>query len=115
MESLQALIIEAADCTDIEVRSYSGRGVYNRQCLAVVGNISELRVLIATVISEAHTSVFEAAIETESDIDKDQADAESNALIDLIDQIMDYETDSMGLSTVLYWPSVEWVEPERVD
>lgn len=112
MESLQTLITEAADGTDIEVRSYSGRGMHGRECLAIVGGISELRTLIATVLSEAHTTVYEAAIDANHDDEKARVDKESDAMHDLISDIMDYETDSMGLSTVLYWPCTEWVEPK---
>lgn len=112
MESLQHLITEAADGTDIEVRSYSGRAMYGRECVAIVGDISELHALIANVLKEAHTTVYEAAIDANDDDEKDQADKESDAMFELIDQIMDYRTDSMGLSTVLYWPRLAWVEPE---
>lgn len=112
MESIQTLISQAADGTDIEVREYSGRAMYGKQCIAIVGEMSQMLCLIASVIQNAHTEAFDAALHADSDEEKDDACELTGDVADVISNILDYRTDSMGLSTVLYWPGVEWVEPE---
>lgn len=112
MQSILALIREAARDTDISVRSYSGRGMYGKVCTGVTGDMGQLQVLIACVLKEATQALYSAAIDAESEEDMQTAQKTSDSVHDLIDKIMDYSTDSMGLSTVLYWPDIEWVEEE---
>lgn len=115
MESIQNLIRAAANDTDIEVRSYSGRAMYGKQCIAIVGEMSQMLCLIASVIQNAHTEAFEAALHADSEDEKDEACELTGNVTDIIDSILEYRTDSMGLSTVLYWPHIEWVDDEEIE
>ena len=68
-------------------RSYSGRGMYGKECVA---------------------------ISAESEAGAGYAIARQNATKDYeinLDMIMNrVKTDSLGKSVVLYWPSLEWTQ-----
>lgn len=69
---------------EMEVRSYSGRGMYGDTCVAVVlGDYSSTWTL-ALAIADAN-----------------------NGNADLFG-LPEPRSDSMGLGTVLYWPSLKW-------
>jgi hypothetical protein len=74
-------IIQALEAADYSVRSYSGRGMYGRSCVGVVIPRGESLIRIGVVLGAA-----------------------------LGDDALDLEerTDSMGLDTIVYWPSLRW-------
>ena len=74
---------------DAHLRSYSGRGMYGSSCVGVVCSMQEF-VQIVT----------QAAI----DADKDE-DCDINFSYD----VSKVSSDSMGLSTIYYWPSQKWL------
>lgn len=84
--SFIALLQEVYDQGDIEfnVRSYSGRGMYGKECVAIT--------------TDGHTSAWTIAL----------ALADLNAgNIDLYG-LGEPREDSMGLGRVYYWPQMEW-------
>lgn len=75
-----------------EVRSYSGRCMYGRRCLAVV---------VPDVLA-ALQGIFEGLADRLDDLDQ---------VRDLCESLGNPSSDQMGRSDgVLYWPSVEWPE-----
>lgn len=82
---------------EVEVQSYSGRGMMGKQCLAVVLN-RPLNLLPWLMEVAAH------------DLDDDQRDK-------LFRDLRWPEVDSMGFDKVVYWPRVEYVsgDTERED
>lgn len=78
---------------DIHVRSYSGRFMYGKECLAVtVDRGFNDHQLIALAVSQPGVDVKA-----------------------ITDALQDTRQDSMGLGTVLYWPNVPYVENEEVE
>lgn len=73
---------------------YSGRGMLGQQCVAVTGSSQDCRELMAEVIKQAHAQV-----------DDDQL-----VFDEVVDALMDYRQDSMGLDVVIYWPHIQPVE-----
>ena len=65
---------------------YSGRYMYGSSCLAVVGSVSEFASFLITAAEEA---------------------AEYHVLKDFARELQDPSSDSMGLSTVWYWPRIQ--------
>ena len=70
---------------DMTIRSYSGRGMYGKTCLAITGDIDPIEIGFYL----AKTSVME---------NEDFPPTKQN---------------SMGLSIVLYWPRVPYVEEDE--
>lgn len=71
-----------------DARSYSGRGMYGKQCLGVtMDKFSDL----ADLVENCDT-------------------VEDAAWI-----IRNVKTDSMGLSTIFYWPKLTWIDEDETD
>ena len=82
MNTLQECLEKLADYFGFDVRSYSGRGMYGKTCLAIVGEGINL------------ISLGYALGEMDRDIDKYDLD--------------NMRSDSMGLGMVYYWPNIEY-------
>lgn len=82
MNTLQECLEKLADYFGFDVRSYSGRGMYGKTCLAIVGEGISL------------ISLGYALGEMDCDIDKYDLD--------------NMRSDSMGLGMVYYWPNIEY-------
>jgi hypothetical protein len=76
---------------------YSGRGMYGRTCIALVGNTGDLLRFAAEL----------AQIGDDTDTDTDAADM----LQIMADTV---RTDSLGYDTVFYFPGIT-LEPEAAD
>jgi hypothetical protein len=89
--SLQTVLEAIAQNGDFTVRSYSGRCMYGKSCLAVTfdGNIG---ALFAAILYE---------------VDGDLG----NMTQDLAHAFENMAQDNMGLGTVVYFPRVEYVDP----
>lgn len=97
MKSLAQLIQEIAENGDDDTRfraDYSGRGMYGRQCVGIVGDSTCLQQVIAQVIKDAHRQ------SDDLDLDFD----------DVVDALLDYSEDSMGRDRIFYWPSIQMAE-----
>jgi hypothetical protein len=72
-----------------EVRSYSGSGMYGRFCIAFTCN-----------------NVYSAIADfIEYCLNDDE-------LLTLASMVRDIRSDNMGYDTIVYFPSIEWVEAE---
>lgn len=90
--NLQQLIEEAG----YETRSYSGRGMYGKECLGVC---TENVNVIAFIYDIMETS-----------FDQDRADLEEDIM-----QIREAKTDSMGKGMIVYFPNVPYNKDEDED
>lgn len=90
---VQALVDarESGDC-DFSVRSYSGRAMYGRSCIGVVGNfpLECLAVIVPALLDE-----------------KEEIPGFDWELEDFLRSI---STDSMGLQSVVYFTAAPWSE-----
>jgi len=84
-------ICEAFEGAGYDVREYSGRGMYGKKCLGVVcGN-----PLVA----------YCDAIQEFANMNEDASEVS-----EFIDTLGHAQMDSMGLSSILYFPHVQWQE-----
>lgn len=94
--ALQEMLEGLKSLYSFKIRDYSGRGMYGRQCLSIITD---------------HHSVhsFELAFQL------GRAAADSGCFQDVEDMICDTREDSMGFSSVIFWPQVQYVadEPEQ--
>lgn len=78
-------LIDLLESAGREVRSYSGRGMYGRECVGVeVDNVGEL---------------FQLGLELADGTDEDERFELQNLKV---------SWDSMGMGTILYFPDVGW-------
>jgi hypothetical protein len=91
------LLNSTAEALEIDFRAYSGRGMYGRQCISVTTNRQDFITLISTVVGELMELCTDPANVDQVETYKDEACA-----------LVSYESDSMGLDTVYYWPDFEW-------
>ncbi len=87
-------IKDAFESAGLNVRSYSGRGMYGRSCLGVVTDKSG-----AALVCEVIQELISGASDDSETVDK---------ISDLCSELSDPSEDSMGLSTIVYWPDIEW-------
>ena len=93
------VILERTDHAD-RVRSYSGRGMFGKECLGVTTHSQS--ELVADVMSAIIDHVMD-----EPDGDRDAGDA--------AEAFRNMRTDSMGRDTIVYFPNVCHVKDEEVD
>jgi len=77
-------------------RSYSGRGMYSDACVGIVGGMTDCMAIIAEVIKAKADQMLYA-----KPADKDHAAQE---FYETVDTLLQYETDDMGLDSIVYWP-----------
>lgn len=75
-----------------DVRDYSGRAMYGRQCVGVTTD--DVFGLLADIVQEAGAR-------------REDGDSSMEELADII---RDTKTDGMGLRTTVYWPYMVWPE-----
>lgn len=80
--------------TDVEFREhYSGRGMGSRDCIAVI--VDNPRALIALGMSIAYVLANEA-----------EEGCEADAIDDAVNKLGSASVDSIGRSTIVYWPHI---------
>ena len=82
---------------DCNVRSYSGRGMYSKECLAICGSDSDISDVFRSIIQDAASQLVS------DDMNLDQFE-------EIADYCFEYQQDSMGLDVVYYWPRIEFTE-----
>jgi len=94
---LQTICEDLARDLDLEVRSYSGRGMFGKQCLGIDLPRRGAGVFIAGVIRMV--------------ADLDPNDDASGFIVDVVADAMEHmETDAMGLGTIVYFPTIDFIE-----
>lgn len=81
-----------------EVRSYSGRGMYGKTCLAFSTD-DRLGDVVASILD---------AIAAYTEMDRELA-------LDLASDFRSMKSDSMGLGRIFYFESVDFEEPETFE
>lgn len=115
MDSLQTLIQQAADDHDVQFRSYSGRAMYGKECIAITGETREINRVIAAVSALILDEVFDAAIDSEGGGAQPAAHDIRDKAHTYFDKLHNTRSDSMGFDTVLYWPDLEPEATEHIE
>lgn len=95
---------------EFEVSSYSGRCMYGKRCVSISGNQRDItrgiQRLAKSLISQGHDLGLDGAEYPDS------GNAEFENLHKLMETLLDYNQDQLGLDIVIYWPRVVF-EDER--
>ena len=94
------------------VRSYSGRCMYGENCVGVT--TKDPYGLVAGVMRSAGMIGIDDTVDTVASIEQ-MIENKDDELQDLEHLFSRTKTDSMGLSTIVYWPSLTWPEGEEDD
>ncbi len=89
------VMVEAFEALDCRPRSYSGRGMMGRACFGVTFGYGSAASLVLGMLGEIRES------------------ADRECVLDALLQAGEASEDSMGLSSIVYWPRLEWQEPEN--
>ena len=90
------IIKDAAESLDgVSIRTdYSGRCMFGKQCIGIVGDPSDCKQVISDCIYE----LFEMVDSEEISV----CDAQ-----EIAGEIMDYQEDGMGLQVIFYWTKLK--------
>lgn len=95
-------IVSAFESAGYEVRSYSGRGMYGKECLAVTSEAS------GNVIINVVLQIMDAINGPSSDAYYESVEAAKN----LIQSLQNHREDSIGRSSIIYWPNIAWEDDQ---
>lgn len=110
---IKGLLAEACDnIGDVSLREYSGRGMYGKKCMAVTGSIDACQRVIAEVLKAAADEAITIAHDADDDNAYQASLTTTSDLMSMIDSLVTFSWDNMGLDYVVYWPDIEWVEDE---
>lgn len=111
MDSLVKQLREACeDSGEVSFReSYSGRAMYGRDCVGIVGSMEQCLRVIAQVTTNLTQEAFEAA--TDSDNNWNEACTLNDKAQEMQTNLLRFLYDSMGYNVIVYWPSIK-PEPE---
>lgn len=90
------------------VRSYSGRGMFGKNCLAISGDLGECQEWISEVAQLLVQTVFDVAMDANTDEEREEADNINFEAQNEIANLFRYKQDSLGLDVVTYWPDIDW-------
>lgn len=85
-------LVELFEACEYKVRSYSGRGMNGKYCLAVESGDNNI---ILDVINEL--CIFDGS-------EADQLEK----IQEVCEMLRDCKTDSMGMGGITYWPNIDW-------
>lgn len=89
-QELQKLIRDAAETALMNFRNdYSGRAMFGRRCIGVVGNQREVVSLIVDVIKLAHIH---------------------GDITTVLEPLSKFSQDSMGRDLIIYWEELDPIE-----
>lgn len=116
--NLQLLLMGQADEDTATVRSYSGRGMFGRTCLAITGSVSQCQQLLAEALKEGFRDVCqlmssESLKGGQSALLMAQIEHETDEYDTALGHAFNYAQDQMGLDVVWYWPNIKWVEVDE--
>ncbi len=100
-------------CGDVRLRSYSGRAMYGKSCVAITGDVSDLKKTlkdsIRAAVDEYVNTVRDAAEELEDIEDPIDVEEAEDKFCKFMDVVFEYSEDSMGLGAVYYWKNIPYV------
>lgn len=96
-EDTSRLVIRVCNNMGLDVRSYSGRGMYGRSCVGV--DCGNTHVTLAQIMVELQSYGEPDALEAMDHFTREGAIA----------------TDHMGMGSILYFPRLPWVNEEEYD
>jgi hypothetical protein len=117
VEQIQDILKRACEATtdsddDVSYRnSYSGRGMYGRECVGIVGSYSACQAVIGEAIKDMVQQLFEASVDAD-DSDTNVAYDMNDTVQENIDKLMQQSSDSMGLDVIVYFTRIKPLSPD---
>lgn len=108
MTTLQELLEQACEQTEgsedeVSFRNtYSGRGMYGRECVGITGDHSACMKVIAEVIKGLMVDI--------EDSDGDNPTIVRMSANEYVDTLLGFDRDSMGRDVILYWPELSSID-----
>lgn len=93
-------ILQVAEEEEYKVRSYSGRAMYGRRCLGVIGQIDSFKFGMQVALFMAQTKIDE------------EESSENCVYVDNL-PMTHSRMDNMGLDMVLYFPHIAVTEEQE--
>ncbi len=108
MHPLQKMLIDAG----IEIRSYSGRRMFGKTCLAINGREfdNNIGTLIFRLMEIYREEIFDCIAVQESFFSDEKSDIEIQRLEQIEDGIKSFLYESLGKDLIFYFPEVEFSE-----
>jgi hypothetical protein len=109
------ILVELLKKIELKPYSYSGRGMFGKRCVGVTLNEGENEVSLGAELANALNTwivdgegceMYERAAQHLSDLERFRDQQLSSIL-------RSTRGDQMGLSSMVYWPSISWVEEEE--
>jgi len=91
LKPTKSALQQLAEDADLSVRSYSGRFMFGKSCLGIEGDN----------LCDIFAALFQAAADTEPDMQE------------VADQVRNARSDQMGLGSILYFPSVPFINEDE--
>lgn len=97
-------LLEAFSVNDHSPRSYSGRGMYGKECLGVECSSPTAAILdiVQTLVENMEVETVERALISKHDVGY------------LVDLLREHRTDSLGCVSILYFPRIDWIDVENL-
>lgn len=116
-EGLKAMFVDALQQHGLSLRPYSGRGMYGRTCVGVVGHRSTIFEALGDFLAQAHNDVFDDLRDISEDDDAgfEAVSRRSDNYTEFASSLLaTFNQDNMGFDDIVYWP--EWAyEDDPVD
>jgi len=116
-EALRKACEDVGDSDIVSFRNtYSGRGMYGRQCVGIVGTMAECQLVIAQVVknlSMALSRVAKESVDPDYSATEDNLADTENDFDKAITDLMSFSQDNMGMDMVMYWPGLEPIFEEN--
>lgn len=100
---------------NVGIRTYSGRAMYGKKCLAITGDATDCQKFISEAINHRIQEMWDKVVDLNDDSDEAEwaeANDEKDALMDFVTNIGRARQDSMGLDVVIYWPNIECTDDD---
>lgn len=86
---------------------YSGRAMYGKKCLAVVGDEAPLGTILEFISCELENRVYHGADDSSNEICMDHGDY--SKILDFMNLMRStMASDNMGRQAVYYWPGIDF-------
>lgn len=111
LQTLAQQIKDVCEETETDFRNdYSGRGMFGRNCIGIVGTHQQCMEVIGQVIKNLSMSLSAAAIRAgeaqKPEVTDKLADVE-NDFDQSVSCLLGFQSDSMGHSVILYWQGID--------
>lgn len=94
--------------------NYSGRGMYGRKCVGVVGERDQIMEMLSELINELiDEAVYAARVSEASSSKEEEIEAADHLCAEVqaaVRTLLNSGQDSMGIDVIVYWPSIAPLE-----